>query len=81
MVVFPLASSISPKSGDTNLMSALIRSEDANDDGNKLTFRRLLRGNDEWCFALLTDSGYEHDDFKVFLKLFFILHNYFQVNF
>ena len=28
VVVFPLASSITPKSGDTNLMSALIKAED-----------------------------------------------------
>ena len=70
MVVFPLASSISPKSGDTNLMSALIKAEDAIDDGNKLTFRRLLRGTDEWCFGLLTDSGYEHDDLKVYFHNF-----------
>lgn len=60
-VVLPLASSISPKSGDTNLMSAIITSED-NSLENNLTLRRLFAGNQKYCFGVQADTGYDHED-------------------
>ena len=66
-VVLPLSSSISPKSGDSNLMSSMIKSQDkAIEDGEDiLTLRKLLRGNSKYFVALIGDTGYDFEDHRV----------------
>ena len=58
--IFPLATSISPKSGDTYLVSAFLKHQDCSQTEDILPFRRLLQGSDDKFLLMFSDSGFEH---------------------
>lgn len=58
--IFPLATSISPKSGDTYLVSAFLKHQDCSQTDDILPFRRLLQGSDDKFLLMFSDSGFEH---------------------
>ena len=59
--IIPLAASISPKCGDTNLASSFIKASDSvQSDGLLSSLRQLLEGTDDMFLHIISDAGFEH---------------------
>ena len=58
--IFPLAASLSPRCGDTNLTSSFVHATDDQSGDTLSPLRKMLEGNEEYFLHIVSDAGFEH---------------------
>ena len=58
--ILPLAASLSPRCGDSNLTSSFVHATDDQSDDELSPFRKMLQGNDDYFLHIVSDAGFEH---------------------